>query len=88
MAIACPVSDGHLYLSKFKIMHTILKNLFTCAAFVLASQVVIAQSKVGDKKLVVVVMDGYRWQELLHGADSAILFSTVMNISGSCIATL
>lgn len=58
-----------------------LKNIFLLAFSAMTLMKGIAQPKQGEKKLVIVVMDGFRWQELFRGADSAILFSTEMNKS-------
>jgi hypothetical protein len=63
-------------------MNGMIKNLFTFSALIAFSCFATAQSKPTDAKLVIVVMDGYRWQELFQGADSTILFSKEMNKSG------
>lgn len=62
-------------------MRNTIKTIALLSALVITTQCGQAQSSTGDKKLVVVVMDGFRWQELFHGADSAILFSQEMNKS-------
>ncbi len=45
-----------------------------------------AQSQTPAKNLVIFMMDGYRWQELYKGADSAILFNNSYNHTDSAWA--
>jgi len=42
-----------------------------------------AQTTAPAKNLVIVLMDGYRWQELYHGADSSIIFDRRYNHTDS-----
>jgi hypothetical protein len=42
-----------------------------------------AQQQAPGKNLVIFLMDGYRWQELYHGADSTILFDNRYNHTDS-----
>ncbi len=57
------------------------RTLSSLMAFIILFVSTYAQKTPTDKKLVVVVMDGFRWQELFHGADSSILFNPAMNKS-------
>ena len=45
--------------------------LFVCLLFLLSSSY--AQSAHKTKNVVVILIDGYRWQELFHGADFDLL---------------
>lgn len=42
-----------------------------------------AQQQTSGKNLVIFLMDGYRWRELYHGADSSILFNNSYNHTDS-----
>ena len=56
-------------------MKSILRLLPAAAILVIASLQLSAQSTPPAKNLVIFVMDGYRWEELFQGADSALIFS-------------
>ena len=64
---------------KYKIVSILLIfSFFTCTYFPAN-----AQQPAAAKNLVVFLMDGYRWQELYHGADSAIIFDKRYNHTDS-----
>src|SRR5450432_2132948 len=42
-----------------------------------------AQQPAPAKNLVIFLMDGYRWKELYHGADSSIIFNHTYNHTDS-----
>jgi hypothetical protein len=62
---------------------TTAKILFTISLLVFINGNVTAQQPAAAKNLVIVLMDGYRWQELFHGADSTIIFNNRYNHTDS-----
>lgn len=50
--------------------------LFSVLLFLLCSASLSAQ-RAGERKLVVVTFDGYRWKDVFRGADSALLFDAI-----------
>jgi hypothetical protein len=54
-----------------------MKTWITAVALFVVS--VVSAQAIRTKHLVVVMMDGYRWQELYRGADSALLFNKKYN---------
>lgn len=53
----------------------VMKILFVISLTILCCSSVLSQKENG-RKLVIVTFDGYRWQDVFQGADSALLFET------------
>src|SRR5664279_2187687 len=62
---------------------TIVNIIFTISMVISTDNHANAQHQAAAKNLVIVLMDGYRWQELYHGADSAIIFNKKYNHTDS-----
>lgn len=50
-----------------------MKKLLLLTAFVLTHFSAISQVKLKTKNIILITLDGYRWQELFRGADSALI---------------
>ena len=64
-------------------MKQTLHSLFALTLFVCIASFAKAQQPAPAGNLIIFLMDGYRWQELYRGADSAILFNNRWNHTDS-----
>jgi hypothetical protein len=60
-----------------------VKILFAIVSLVSIETNALAQTRPPAKNLVIFLMDGYRWKELYHGADSSIIFNHKYNHTDS-----
>jgi hypothetical protein len=53
----------------------VMKKLHTIILFLLLRSCFLFAQNVKSENIIIVTLDGYRWQEVFHGPDSAILFN-------------
>jgi len=69
-----------LYIYTKHPINIIMKGKFTLLLLLLISTALFAQK---TKNIILISIDGYRWQEVFHGADSAIIFNNKYHVQDS-----